>query len=85
MGERVRADGPACATCAAKTLSTEGAICEPWKLGPSNNSNRKHRRQVLGRNHTSGTTMRPLLCPHPESQVLTTPTTQVLLRRILKK
>lgn len=85
MGERVKADGPACATCAAKTLTDEGAICEPWKLGSSNNSNKKHGRQVLGRNHTSGTTMRPLLCPHPESQASTSQSPQLLLRKLLKK
>lgn len=82
--ERVKADGIACVTCAAKTLTAEGSICEPWKLGQSNKKG-KNGRFVMGRNHTKGTTMRPKLCPHPESIASTGPSAQVLLRKILNR
>lgn len=83
MGEFIKADGVACNTCAAKTLTNEGSICQPWKLGPSNN--KRKGRHVIGRSHSSGTTLRPLLCPHPENKVSTTQSTQVLLKRLLRK
>ena len=79
------ADGSACLYCAAKTLTTEGAICQPWKLGASNNKNKRHKRNIFGRNHSTGTTMRPVNCPHPESKVSTSQGTQVMLKRLLKK
>ncbi len=83
MAETIRADRPACVTCAARTRSSDGFVCEPWKLGASNN--KKKNRFVLGRNQHTGTTMRPMLCPHPESKVSSTPSTQVALRHVLGK
>jgi hypothetical protein len=80
--ELIKADGIACTTCAAKTLTQEGSVCQPWKLGPSNK--RKHG-FVYGRNHKSGTTLRPKLCPHPENKVSTAPSTQSLLTKLFKK
>lgn len=83
MVEAIKADGIACNTCAARTLTNEGPVCQPWKLGPSNN--KKKGRHVIGRNHSTGTTLRPILCPHPESKVSTTHSAQVLLKKLLKK
>lgn len=80
MAERVKADGTACNTCAAKTWSSEGYLCQPHKLGQSNGK----RRFVLGRMHAKGTTMRPQLCPHPESVVSTTSNAFVMLRKKLE-
>lgn len=84
MVEHIKADGPACVTCAAKTLTAEGTICQPWRLGQKNRNYGKTKRR-FGVSTGSGTAKRPLLCPHPESQISTTPNTQVLLRKILKK
>lgn len=85
MTELVKADGPACYLCAARTPADEGAICEVWKLGSSNKVGKKHRGGfVLGRTHSSGTTMRPTLCPHPDHKVSTVPSVQSMLRKIIK-
>ena len=79
--EKVKADGIACATCAAKSFSLEGPICEPWKLGQGNTG----RKIVFGRTQRTGTTMRPILCPHRESKVATIRSTQAILREQLNK
>jgi hypothetical protein len=86
MSERFLADGKACFTCAARTLLANGepSICQPSKLGQSNKKEGKHRRFVIVRRHTTGTTMRPKDCPHPESKVATTSSTQSLLYKIVK-
>lgn len=80
----VMADGAACSFCAAKTPSTEGNVCVPEKLGQSNKTNGKHRRFVIGRNHKSGTTMRPKGCPHPDHKVSTQSSVQSMLYKIIK-
>jgi len=43
MAERVMADSPICFTCAARTRSSEGFVCEPRKLGSSNKSKGKNK------------------------------------------
>lgn len=85
MIDLVKADGPACVLCAARTLTPHGSVCEVWKLGSSNNEHRKNKRFVFGRNHKSGTTMRPILCPHPDHKVSTTPSVQSMMFKLLKK
>ncbi len=85
MAEKIKADGLACYFCAARTVVAMESICEPWKLGQSNKVKGKHKRFVLGRNHTSGTTMRPNGCPHPESRVPTTENSQRLLKKLIRK
>jgi len=83
MAERTMADGIACRTCAARTLTNESDICEPWKLGSSNKKKGQGKSFVLGRNHYSGTTMRPINCPHPDSKTPTTQNAYVVLRKKL--
>lgn len=85
MAESIKADGLACFLCAARTVVARESICEPWKLGQSNKANGKHKRFVFGRNHTSGTTMRPKDCPHPESKVLTTEDSRHKLKILFRK
>lgn len=84
MTELVKADGPACITCAARTPTQQGPFCEVWKLGSSNNYQRRDRRFVFGRIQKSGTTMRPMFCPHPEHTVSTKPSPEALLRKLIK-
>jgi len=81
MPDRINATHPACTTCAAKIASSEGFVCQPWRLGQSNNNSRF----VIGRKHSSGTTLRPSLCPHPENKVMITPTAGIVLRKLLNK
>jgi hypothetical protein len=81
MPDRINATHQACTTCAAKTASSEGFICLPWRLGQSNN---KHR-NIIGRNHHSGTTLRPILCPHPDNNVAESSSPHVMLRKFLNR
>ncbi|MEK7472878.1 MAG: hypothetical protein AAB625_02445 [Patescibacteria group bacterium] len=81
MPDRINATNPACTICAAKTISSEGIICQPWRLGQAN---RKHQ-NIIGRNHHSGTTLRPILCPHPDNTVAVSPSPQIILRKLLYK
>lgn len=84
MKESIKADGTACTTCAAKTRCMDGFTCEPSRLGSANIIG-KHKRFVMGRNQTSGTTMRPEDCPHKEHKVSTEVNPFVLLRKQLRK
>lgn len=84
MTELIKADSPACITCAARTPTPRGSFCEVWRLGSSNNEQRRNKRFVFGRTQKSGTTMRPMLCPHPDHKVPTTPSVQTLLRKVIK-
>lgn len=81
MPDRINATHPTCTTCAAKTASLEGFICLPWRLGQSN----KKRRNIIGRNHHSGTTLRPVSCPYPDNNVATNSNPHVMLRKLLNK
>ena len=45
----------------------------------------KKRRNIIGRNHHSGTTLRPILCPHPENKVTISPNAHVALRKLLNR
>lgn len=83
MTELIKADNAACFSCAARSFTTDGYVCQPSRLGQSNKIQGKHRRFVFGRNHTSGTTLRPSSCPHPENVVKTTSDAQIMLRKKL--
>lgn len=85
MHELVKADGIVCINCAARTRSSEGDICVPWKFGPKNRINKRIKNYKLGIGTGSGTSMRPKDCPHPENTVASTSDAQVMLRNLLKK
>lgn len=80
MTELLKADGTAYLLCAARTPTTEGNICLPWKLSQGNRKGRKGRR-VFGVRYGTGTTMRPDNCPHPENKVSDEPSYAVTLRK----